>query len=64
MDVDANAPLLMRRSLLRTVSYDLRSGMFLGSNWTLLCQPIFIVRYPFMSNPVLEILRALPPPHG
>jgi len=47
-----------------TVSYGLQSDVVLGSDWVVACQPAFIDRYPFISDPALEILQVLPPPHS
>jgi len=46
------------------VSYGLPSDVLLGSDWVLPCQPIFIDDRPFISNPALETVRVLPPPHS
>lgn len=46
------------------VSYGLTSDLLLGSDWVLPCQPGFIDRHPFISDPALEIVQALSPPHS
>ena len=46
------------------VSYDLPSDVLLGSDWILLCKPVFIESRPFISNPAPETAQELPRPHS
>ena len=46
------------------VSYDLPSDVLLGSDWILLCKPVFIDSRPFISNPVPKTAQEPPHPHS
>ena len=47
------------------VSYGLPSDILLGSDWMLLCKPVFLDnRPPFILDPTPETAQALPHPHS
>ncbi|KAF9790832.1 hypothetical protein BJ322DRAFT_1104479 [Thelephora terrestris] len=47
-----------------SVSYGPLTDVSLGSDWILLCQPVFINDHPSILNPMLNTIQALPPLHS